>query len=150
MKPYHRARRMALQALCCLDSQGEHAMDLAQRFIRESREGLDAQDLAHQLLDAAWRRREASDQRIARHSHRWGVSRMPLVDRNILRLAVAELDGKAAPPAVIIREAIRLAREFSTSESPRFVNGVLDAIAKDNDDTTGQADDENAVRTDQE
>ena len=56
---------------------------------------------------------------------------MALVDRSILRLAVHELRHQTAPPAVIISEAVKLAQEFSTADSPRFVNGVLDAVAKD-------------------
>ena len=54
-----------------------------------------------------------------------------MVDRNILRLAVAEMRGGQTPPKVALSEAIRLAQEFSSAESPRFVNGVLDAVMKE-------------------
>ena len=54
-----------------------------------------------------------------------------MVDRNILRLAICELRACQVPRRVIITEAIKLAQEFSTAESPRFINGVLDAVAKE-------------------
>jgi N utilization substance protein B len=54
-----------------------------------------------------------------------------MVDRNILRLGVYELRKGSAPFKVVISEALRLAREFSSAESPRFINGVLDAVAKE-------------------
>ena len=117
MNPRHRARRLALQGLCCLDVQGEHVMDLLEEFLRDSREQPRAIAAADELL--------------ARHARHWELPRLALVDRNILRLAAHEMRSGAAPPKVVITEAIRLAREFSTAESPRFVNGVLDAVARE-------------------
>ncbi len=130
MKHRHRARRLVLQALCCLDAQGNDAMDLAVSFLRDSRTGLDVQTLAEQMLAAAWAHTERADVVLRRRSQHWDISRMPVVDRNILRLAVWELAVEHAPVKVVIDEAVRLAKEFSTADSPRFVNGVLDAIAK--------------------
>ena len=56
---------------------------------------------------------------------------MPVVDRNILRLAIYEMDALRTPPAVAIDEALELARQFSGDESVAFINGVLDAIHRD-------------------
>jgi len=56
---------------------------------------------------------------------------MPLVDRNILRLAVYEMSHEKTPAAVVIDEALELARKFSGEESVQFVNGVLDAVHRD-------------------
>jgi transcription antitermination protein NusB len=58
------------------------------------------------------------------------LDRMAVVDRNILRLAIFELERKELPAAVVIDEAIELARQFSNDESLAFINGVLDAIYK--------------------
>lgn len=88
-------------------------------------------DGAMKLLRAAFDGRVASDAFLSRHARRWELPRLAMVDRNILRLAVHELRLGEAPPKVVISEALRLAREFSTAESPRFVNGVLDAVAKE-------------------
>jgi len=72
----------------------------------------------------------AIDALIASHAEGWTVDRLPSVDRAILRLAVWELLKQAeVPSAVVIDEAIELAKEYSTERSPSFVNGVLDSIA---------------------
>ncbi len=127
----HRARRLALQGLCCLDSQGPDAMDLAVEFITDSRESNETIELAVRICTGSYALADDSDEILTRHTRDWNLQRLALVDRNILRLAVWELLTKNAPPKVAIVEAIRLAKEFSTAESPRFINGVLDAVAKD-------------------
>jgi len=68
------------------------------------------------------------DARIAAASENWRLDRMPAVDRNILRLAVYEMSTQATPAAVVIDEALELARRFSGDESVGFVNGVLDTV----------------------
>lgn len=71
------------------------------------------------------------DEMITEYSHTWTIHRMPAIDRNVLRLAIYELlDRPEVPVAVIINEAVELAKRFSTEESGRYVNGVLSAIAK--------------------
>ena len=60
------------------------------------------------------------------------------MDRNLIRLAVWELTHKPTPPKVVIDEAIELAKEFSTEQSPAFVNGVLDSVLKEKQQLTGQ------------
>jgi transcription antitermination factor NusB len=127
----HRARRLALQGLCCIDAQGAKAWSFVEDFIRDSREGSLIVDDALKLLREAFDDRPKSDELLARHARRWELSRLALVDRNILRLAVYELLRGDPPPKVVISESLRLAREFSTAESPRFVNGVLDAVARE-------------------
>jgi transcription antitermination protein NusB len=67
---------------------------------------------------------------IGRHAHRWQVSRMPAVDRAVLRLAAYELLHEDTPHAVTIDEAVNLAKELSTDDSGRYVNGVLEAIRR--------------------
>jgi transcription antitermination protein NusB len=71
------------------------------------------------------------DSRIERHSENWRVERMPVVDRNVLRLAIYELLTAKLPVPVIIDEALELARKFSGREAVSFLNGVLDAVRKD-------------------
>jgi transcription antitermination factor NusB len=68
---------------------------------------------------------------ITRYSRRWAISRMPVVDRNVLRLATYELLHEPTPPAVVLDEAIGLAKRMSTEDSGRFVNGVLESIRQD-------------------
>jgi N utilization substance protein B len=71
------------------------------------------------------------DQRIAEKSAHWKLERMPGVDRNILRLGIYEMSRQDTPAAVVIDEALELARQFSGEESVAFINGVLDAVHKD-------------------
>ena len=71
------------------------------------------------------------DHRIAAKSANWKLDRMPVVDRNILRLGVYEMSRRDTPPAVVIDEALELARQFSGEDSVAFINGVLDAVHKE-------------------
>jgi len=71
------------------------------------------------------------DHRIAEKSAHWKIERMPIVDRNILRLGIYEMSRRETPPAVVIDEALELARQFSGEESVAFINGVLDAVHKE-------------------
>lgn len=71
------------------------------------------------------------DHQIAAKSENWKLERMPIVDRNILRMAIYEMNRHQTPPAVVIDEALELARQFSGEESVSFINGVLDAVHKE-------------------
>jgi transcription antitermination protein NusB len=71
------------------------------------------------------------DQRITQKSAHWKLERMPVVDRNILRLGIYEMSRQDTPAAVVIDEALELARQFSGDESVAFINGVLDAVHKE-------------------
>jgi N utilization substance protein B len=71
------------------------------------------------------------DHRIAGKSAHWKLERMPIVDRNILRLGIYEMSRQDTPAAVVIDEALELARQFSGEESVAFINGVLDAVLKE-------------------
>ncbi len=88
-------------------------------------------DLVSLLTSGVASRQTQLDEMITEYSHTWTIHRMPAIDRNVLRLAIYELlDRPEVPVAVIINEAVELAKRFSTEESGRYVNGVLSAIAK--------------------
>jgi len=70
------------------------------------------------------------DHRITSKSANWRLERMPTVDRNILRMAIYEMSRQETPAAVVIDEALELARQFSGEESVSFINGILDAVHK--------------------
>lgn len=85
---------------------------------------------ATELVSGVEARSAELDELIAKHSIGWTVDRMPVVDRTVLRLATYELvDRPDVPTGVVISEAVELAKQYSTEESGRFVNGVLSAIA---------------------
>lgn len=73
---------------------------------------------------------ELIDATLRRHSENWRLERMSAVDRNILRLAIYEMLAEGTPPPVVIDQALELARRFSSMESVKFINGVLDAVRK--------------------
>jgi transcription antitermination factor NusB len=83
-----------------------------------------------ELLYGAYTNLEFLDALITRRSEHWKLERMPVVDRNILRMAAYEMLRTPTPAAVVIDQAIELARRFSGDESARFVNGVLDALRR--------------------
>lgn len=88
-------------------------------------------DLVISLTSGVAARQTQLDEMITEYSHTWTIHRMPAIDRNVLRLAIYELlDRPEVPVAVIINEAVELAKRFSTEESGRYVNGVLSAISK--------------------
>lgn len=109
------------------DRQADVFREVAAHF--EMPEG--AKEFARDLVALVAANREHLDETIARHARNWRVSRMAAVDRNILRMAAGELAHTDTPTAVVLDEAIELARHFGSDTSPSFVNGILDAVAKD-------------------
>ena len=96
-----------------------------------SERGIASEDLATELLQGIEASREMIDSEIVAHARGWALERMPALDRAILRLAIHELRSRGdVPTAVVIDEAVELAKRFSTDDSGRFVNGVLAAVAK--------------------
>lgn len=93
--------------------------------------GVVSEELTYLLLTGVELGRESIDEKIVEHAKGWVLSRMPALDRAILRLAIFELMQRPeVPVAVVIDEAVELAKKFSTDDSGRFVNGVLAAVAK--------------------
>jgi N utilization substance protein B len=85
---------------------------------------------AEDLFRVAIDKQATIDELLASHSRHWRIDRMPAVDRNLLRMAVAEMIGfKGTPFPIIINEALEIARRYSAAESINFLNGVLDSIA---------------------
>jgi len=96
-----------------------------------SERGVASEALARALLVGIEASRERIDKEITTHAKGWAIDRMPALDRAILRLAIHELlDRLDVPVAVVIDEAVELAKRFSTDDSGRFVNGVLAAVAR--------------------
>lgn len=88
-------------------------------------------DFARELVESVVTRSEQLDNLLGAHARNWRVARMAAVDRNVLRIAVFELSETDTPIAVVIDEAVDLARRFGSDTSPAFVNGVLDSVARE-------------------
>jgi N utilization substance protein B len=131
----HQARIVALQGLYELDMQrdvpAEDIPAMVTPLFKEAGLPGESADYARQLVAGAWADHDRYDRMIGEASDHWDVSRMAVVDRNILRLGLYELIERPDVPArVVIDEAIELGRTFGTAETPQFINGVLDAIWK--------------------
>jgi len=86
---------------------------------------------AEDLFRVAEEKQEQIDALISAHSAHWRIERMPAVDRNLLRMAVAELLGfKSTPFPIVINEALEIGRRYCATESINFLNGVLDSVAR--------------------
>lgn len=91
---------------------------------------LEVDEITTRIVDGVGDRAQAIDELISEYATGWSLVRMASIDRNVLRIGVFELLGRPEiPVAVVINEAVNLAKTFSTDESGRFVNGVLSAIA---------------------
>src|SRR5262249_30388823 len=131
-----KARECALQMLFAADVAGTRGDQLARTFWSELSEGglePGAQDFATRLAMGAVAHLDEVDERIRSRAEHWRISRMALVDRNVLRLAVYEFLHEPTPRTVTINEALEIARRFSTYEATQFINGILDAIKRDLD-----------------
>jgi N utilization substance protein B len=132
--PRHRSREAALQALYAADVAGELDLASAQASLDALAEHFElpagARAFAKQLVLGVAQHREEIDRRIRAAAQRWRLERMATVDRNVLRLGAYEIVCAGTPREVAIDEAVELARRFGDDASPRFVNGVLDALAR--------------------
>jgi N utilization substance protein B len=127
-----KSRELAMQMLFQADV-GKHTPDQVRKTFWESREEVDAETrgFSEDIFRVAAARNEEIDELIQAHSANWRLNRMPAVDRNVLRAAIAELLAfPDTPIAVVINESLEIARRYSAPESLNFLNGVLDAIAR--------------------
>lgn len=115
------ARRAALEALHAADVAGTDARDVLPE---------DAPAYATTLVDGVQTHREQVDATIEEAAQRWRLDRMPVVDRNVLRIAVFELLYTDVPTGAVVDQAVTLAKMLSTESSGRFVNGILGTIAR--------------------
>lgn len=132
----HQSRVLALQFLYQQDLQTNVVRSFGDAFA--AFRGMQAEDqsstmgFAEELARGTIERREEIDTRIKAYSENWDFHRIAVVDRNILRLAIYEMLFRPdIPPVVSINEAIELAKKFSTEDSSRFVNGILDRVKLD-------------------
>jgi N utilization substance protein B len=128
-----KGRELAMQMLFQADL-GKQNPDEVRKTFWQARDEVEAdtRGFAEDIFRVAVAREEEIDALIEKHSANWKLTRMSAVDRNVLRTAVAELAGfPGTPGPIVINEALEIARRYSSPESINFLNGVLDAIAKD-------------------
>jgi N utilization substance protein B len=126
-----RARARALQALYAWDLVPNGGLvKVGERLFADLAVGPDERTIAGPLLAGAAASMPEIDQLLAAVTTNWRLERLSAIDRSVLRLAATELRIGATPPVTVIKEAIHLAERFGTDDSARFVNGVLDALAR--------------------
>ena len=127
-----KSRELAMQMLFQGDL-GKQTAEEVRGLFWPSRDDVDAETrgFAEELYRVASERRAEIDALIESHAENWRLERMAVVDRNLLRAAVAELLGyPKTPAAIVINESLEIARRYGAPESVQFLNGVLDAIAR--------------------
>jgi N utilization substance protein B len=130
-----KSRKRALDVLFAADVRGDTLDDALVREearARSTPERASSWPYAREIVEGVRAHGAEIDERITAHASGWDLDRMPAVDRAILRIGGWELGHNPdVPVGVAIDEAVELAKELSTDDSPRFVNGVLSAIARD-------------------
>ncbi len=92
----------------------------------------DVQSFSEDILNNIFDHKKEIDARLEKYSDNWTLSRMTVIDRNLLRLAASELMySTSVPPKVAIDEAVEIAKKFGSEDSPNFINGVLDRLLKE-------------------
>lgn len=136
-----KARECALQMLFAADVSEIRPDQLVRLYWRELGEAdieEAAREFATRLATGTLAHKDELDERIRLRAEHWRISRMAIVDRNVLRLAVYEFLYEPTPRTVAINEALEIARRFSTYEATQFINGILDAIKRDLDEQQPQ------------
>jgi len=128
-----KSRELVLQMLFQADMGKQTADDVRRTFWAEhGAANAEVRGFADDLFRVATDRASDIDRLIESHAEHWRMERMAAVDRNVLRAAVAEFLGyPTTPRAVVINEALEIARKFSSPESVQFINGVLDSVGKE-------------------
>jgi transcription antitermination protein NusB len=131
----HRSRKRALQILFEWDMRGESIDAAIQHYYdtlysEESESKPKPDRFMEELARGTVTKAAEIDKTIEEKSEHWRLERMPVVDRNILRLAIYELSSSAIAAPIIIDEALELARQFSGDDSISFINGILDAVRR--------------------
>ena len=123
------SRVLVLQSLCEADIVPHEVTDVLARLVEENHILEDVEQFSSDLVSNVLVNRVELDNIITSYASDWPLEQMALVDRNLLRMSLAEiLWGDEAPQAAVINEAIELAKGFGSERSPGFVNGVLGAF----------------------
>ncbi len=126
-----KVREIALQILFAWDSAGEADEKTSLQIAADASEDANTRMRAYEAATKTWEYRVQADAWVERLAPQWPPKRQPLVDRNLIRMALWELTGGQTPAKVVLDEAIEIAKLYSTENSPAFVNGVLDAALKE-------------------
>ncbi len=132
MKKRRKAREAILQILYQKDITGDTSLEISEEYWKELQNIQDVMEFANGLVKGTLENMDKIDSLIEKSSDNWVVSRMGVVDRNILRMAFYEMVAdNGIPEKVTLDEAIEIAKKYGTEDSSKFINGVLDKIRKE-------------------
>ena len=127
------SRELVIQFLYFTEmNEGEFENQLKAFWESNSCKEEGVQSFTEDILRDIFDHKKEIDARLEKYSANWTLSRMTVIDRNLLRMAASELMySKTVPPKVAIDEAVEIAKKFGTADSPNFINGILDRILKE-------------------
>ena len=125
MNSRHGSRKLAMQLLYQVVTRDEELDNFIDSFVEQSDYEQATKDFGIQLAESMWQEKNKVDQLIKDFLIGWTLDRVSIVDLSILRLAFYELLFLETPKNVVLNEAVELAKEFSSDESPKFINGIL-------------------------
>ncbi len=138
IRPRSMARRLALQYCFMCDLSNDTEPVGVMDFLYEHADIDEARNFAYHLINQVTCNKHDIDTLIASYAKNWSLERMAGVDRNVLRIACAELLERETPKKVVINEAVTLAKNFGSKDSGKFVNGILDKVASGIEDPQGE------------
>ncbi|MBF0352270.1 MAG: transcription antitermination factor NusB [SAR324 cluster bacterium] len=127
----HKSREYALQALYQAEINNSHELSLIDDFLTQIDTSAEITSFSRELILGTFEHWDAVTERVSRNMHNWKLGRLPVLVRNILRLATYEMCLMAVPHTVVMDEAIELARDFIDDASAAFINSVLQKIYED-------------------
>ncbi len=134
------SRELVVQFLYLIEMNEGEVQNQLKQFWESHPAAEDVQSFTEDILNDIFDHKEAIDARLEKYSDNWTLSRMAVIDRNLLRMAASEiLYSKTVPPKVAIDEAVEIAKRFGSEDSPNFINGILDRILKELNSDISQA-----------
>ena len=134
------SRELVIQFLYLIEMNEGEVQDQLKLFWESHPTAEDVQSFTEAILKDTFDHKEAIDARLEKYSDNWTLSRMAVIDRNLLRMAASEiLYSTTVPPKVAIDEAVEIAKRFGSEDSPNFINGILDRILKELNSDISQA-----------
>ncbi len=132
MRKRSKARESVLQILYQIDVTGDPVDTVLNQYWHTRSRNPEVVDFANEIIKGTIEHLSEIDAIISQHSESWEISKMPIIDRNILRFAIYEiLYVEDIPPKVTINEAIEIAKRYGTKDSSSFINGILDQVMND-------------------
>jgi N utilization substance protein B len=135
MATRHQSRTVVVSLLYAYDVGNENIESFSEDILEDKKIRNKQKEFALKLFNGTIKHLNFIDEKIEKHLKEWSLNRLGSMERSILRLAAYEIIIEKTNEAIIINEALELSKEFASDQSPKFINGVLDAISKESKKT---------------